>query len=101
MAKKFITTLEFGLRPFVLSSALILLAVPAVAKPKSQCNQLADKAQCEALQVANVNLCQWIDMSASYTANGPRKSYCRMSGKSITKEQWEALQAARTASTQN
>lgn len=97
---KFITEFKLSFRPFVLSSALLLLATPVSAKPKSQCNQLGSEAECVALQVANVQLCQWI-APQSYTVNGQRKAYCRMSSKSITKEQFEALQAARTASSTN
>lgn len=95
---KFILQIVGGLRPFVLASAFSLLALHGTnAKPKSQCNVLQDKAQCEALKMGDVSLCSWIDMSASYTVSGQRKSYCRMSGKSLTKEQFEALTAARTA----
>lgn len=91
--KRFIITAS--LLPFVFASS------GTMAKPKSQCNMLQDKAQCEALTVASVALCQWIDMSQSYTANGQRKSYCRTSGKSITKEQFEAMQTARQAGSSN
>ncbi len=95
---KFIVSIIGGLRPFALASVCSLLALHAAqAKPKSQCNVLQDKAQCEALKMGDVSLCSWIDMSASYTVSGQRKSYCRMSGKSLTKEQFESLQAARTA----
>lgn len=97
---KFITEFKLSFRPFVLSSALLLLATPLAAKPKSQCNLLASEAECVALQVANVSLCQWV-APQSFTVNGQRKAYCRTSGKSITREQFEALQAARTASTSN
>lgn len=95
---KFIISITGGLRPFALALPFSLLALhAATAKPKSMCNQLQEKPQCEALKVGDVSLCQWIDMSNSYTASGQRKSYCRMSSKSLTKEQFETLQAARTA----
>jgi hypothetical protein len=98
---KFLISIVGGLRPFVLASAFSLLALhPGNAKPKSQCNVLTDKTQCEALKGGEINLCQWIDMSNSYTVNGPRKSYCRLSGKSITKEQYEALKTASTPKAQ-
>lgn len=93
---KFIITLMGGLRPFALASVFSLLALHgSQAKPKSECNLLQSKAQCEALKMGEVQLCSWIDMSTSYTVSGQRKSYCRVSGKSLTKEQFESLQAAR------
>jgi hypothetical protein len=89
MTKSLVVALFIG--PFVASS---FASAPLSAKPKSQCNVLTQQAECEALKVADINLCQWI-APQTYTANGQRKAYCRMSGKSITKEQFESLQQAR------
>lgn len=89
MAKSLVVALFIG--PFVASS---FAWAPLSAKPKSQCNVLTQQAECEALKVADINLCQWI-APQSFTVNGQRKAYCRMSGKSITKDQFEAMQQAR------
>lgn len=98
---KFIIDLKASFRPFAYASAFSLLAVQvASAQPKSECNQLPDQAQCQALKSGDVSLCKWIDRSASYTVTGPRKSYCRTSTATITKEAFERMQAARAGSSQ-
>jgi hypothetical protein len=88
MAKSLVVALFIG--PFVASS---FASAPLSAKPKSQCNVLTEQSSCESLKAGPVSLCQWI-APQTYTVNGQRKAYCRMSGRSITKEQFEALQAA-------
>lgn len=96
---KFIITLQASLRPFAFASALTLLAVPqAYAKPRSECNQLTDQAQCAALKSGNVDLCKWIDQSNSYTVKGQRKSYCRTSTVTISKADYERIEAAKAGS---
>lgn len=97
----YLLTFKMSFRPFVCSSALIaatLLGSGSLsAKPKSPCAQQLNQESCAALKAGTFGLCQWVDMSGSYTVNGQRKSYCRTSGKSLSKEQFEALQAAQQA----
>jgi hypothetical protein len=99
---RFLISVVGSLRPFASASLLSLLMLPAggslSAKPKSQCALLGTKEACVALVKSHINLCQWVDMSGSFTVNGVRKSYCRGSSKTITREQFEALQAVRDGS---